>query len=256
MGAAGVGIGDEIMAAGLARRLHAETGKRVRILNRFGAPRAYPLWERLEYIARPHDNVDCVDMVNGPGARPYITAKLHDKWVFDPSYRPVAGEVRLSQGELVHGWRARHYVIVEPHLKRGAPVNKDWGRERWIALVDRLVCSGIRVAQIGTAGTDLLPGVKFFETPTFLHACAVLAQARAAVLPEGGLHHAAAALGKRAVVIFGGYIGTETTGYATHINLGASASEACGMRVPCEHCREWMARIEPAQVLKHLKGLL
>lgn len=244
------------MAGGLARAKHAETGKRVRILDRHGGVRTHPLWDDLDYIVRPGYNGDCVELVNGPGARPYITEKHADRWVFDRAYRAAAGEIKLYPGELDAAIKARHYVIVEPHLKRRASPNKDWGWTRWSRLVFELQERGIKVAQIGPAGTPLLSGVRFIETPTFRRACAVLAQARASVLPEGGLHHAAAALGKRAVVLFGGYIGVETTGYAAHVNLGASVDDACGMRVPCAHCKAWMERIDPGTVLKHIQEML
>jgi FkbM family methyltransferase len=57
-------------------------------------------------------------------------------------------------------------------------------------------------------------------------AAGVLSGASLLISPEGGLHHAAAALGVRAVVIFGGFISPATTGYALHTNLFTAARPA------------------------------
>lgn len=250
MGAAHVGIGDEIMAGALARQKHIETGKRVRILDRFGAVRLHQVWQGLDYIAHPADNGQFAELVNGPSARPYIRAKHADRWEWDYAYRAPLGELHLwpDEREFAVNARAQYYVVVEPHLKRKSSPNKDWGWRRWNRLVFELERRNVRVAQVGPAGTALLDGVKFIETPTFRHAAAVLAQSRGAVLPEGGLHHAAAALGVPAVVLFGGYIAVEMTGYECHLNIGAAGTDACGSRTPCGHCAAWMARIEPGSV--------
>ena len=117
--------------------------------------------------------------------------------------------------------------------------------------------SGIRVHQIGQNPHPqrLLNHAVYLHTPTFKQAAAVLARAKAAVLPEGGLHHAAAALGIRAVVIYGGFISPKQTGYDMHINL-FTGTEPCGSRKSCEHCRASMAKITPEEVFEHLKTLL
>ena len=59
----------------------------------------------------------------------------------------------------------------------------------------------------------------------------MLSGARAAVLHEGGLHHAAAALGMPAVVLFGGMISPRNTGYDVHVNLAIDDPEALGWRI-------------------------
>lgn len=241
-------MGDEIMAGARARAVYRATGKRVKIRDRFGNVRVHQMWQGLEYIARPDDNGKFEEFVDGPGVRPYIVEKHADRWVFDVNYRATPGEIHLWPDEQAFGEAGAGYVILEPWLKYKASVNKDWGASRWLALAAALQARGVAFAQLGPQGTRLLPGARHIVTPTFRHACAVLARARAAVLPEGGLHHAAAALGVRAVVLFGGYIGTDTTGYESHVNLGVRAKKACGMRAPCAHCAEQMARIDPARV--------
>jgi ADP-heptose:LPS heptosyltransferase len=87
--------------------------------------------------------------------------------------------------------------------------------------------------------------------PTFRLACAVLANCRAFVGTEGGLHHAAAALGIPSVVLFSEFIGPDITGYKTHRNL-RHAGPACGSRLPCQGCVDSMNAISVDEVTTNL----
>ena len=148
--------------------------------------------------------------------------------------------------------RARNgYVIVEPNCKAAASPNKQWGWDRWQALVD--ASPSIPWAQLGPPGTRLLDGVRHIETPDIRSAAAVLHYAAAYVGPEGGLHHLAAAMGPPAVVLFGGFISPAQTGYAWHRNL-FTGGEPCGNMLPCAHCAGAMARITVPAVLEALRG--
>jgi ADP-heptose:LPS heptosyltransferase len=91
-----------------------------------------------------------------------------------------------------------------------------------------------------------LEGVKFLDTETFTEALSWMAASEGYIGPEGGLHHAAAAFGKPAVVVFGGYIHPNVTGYDFHENLGG---DWCGARNPCNHCREKLDEITVEDVV-------
>lgn len=251
-----LGIGDEIMVAGEARRALLDHGRRVEILDRNGKRRWSPIWDGMDYIAKPGESGDFRKITNGPGARPYIVAKTDRQWTWNTAHRAVPAVLELSADERAFAEPYRGRIIFEPHIKHRASPNKEWGWVRWNKLAWHMQEKGRRITQVGPAGTSLLDGADFIETPTFRHAAAVLSVARAAVLTEGGLHHAAAAVGCRAVVIFGGYIATEITGYSTHINLGATGDDACGMRVKCDHCRDWMSSISPDRVMRELLRIL
>ena len=250
-----MGLGDEIMAAGAARRRQVAGDPRpVAILDRHARPRWHGLWEGNPRIARPEEvarGLDVQTIVNGPGCRPYIdygrTTAM--RWAYT--------DWRAAPGELYDIERAKpqEYVIVEPHVKATASSNKDWGWGSWQALVNRLDLNWV---QLGPPRTRILEGVTHIETPTFLDACRVLSGTRAAVLPEGGLHHAAAALGVAAVVIFGGMTSPANTGYEAHVDLFESMGGAspCGMRLPCAHCARAMATIRPEIVARHLERVL
>ena len=63
--------------------------------------------------------------------------------------------------------------------------------------------------------------------------------------PEGGFHHAAAALNKKAVVIFGGFIDPLVTGYDFHNNIYVDIDGSpCGSRVICKHCKDCIQKID------------
>lgn len=245
------------MVSGRAR-VQQETDPRKCIVTYEGKPKWSPIWENNPRIARPYDKGDFQKLVarGANNQRPYHLAKTPEKWVYNLNFRPDVGELYFSRDELEFGKRHRGLIILEPHIKSGASPNKQWGWDRWQKLTDQILAEGLHVSQIGPHGTRLLRGARLIQTADFRHGCAVLQYARAAVLPEGGLHHAAAAVGLPAVVIFGGFTPIELTGYDLHRNHGASLNQACGMRIPCKHCAVWMAGISPNFIFDDLMELL
>ena len=263
------------MVAGEARRLWQPGDPRpVAVRDRHGRPRWHPLWDGNPRIARPEQvarGLAVRTMTNGPGCRPYVDyTRMRDEFaaVFpgrafttklcDPRLPWRYTAWRASPGELPSVPRREpgDYVVVEPHIKAGASPNKDWGWDRWQALVR--LRRDLDWVQLGAGAARVLEGVRPIETADFRAACGLLAGARAAVLPEGGLHHAAAALDVRAVVIFGAMTSPANTGYPAQVNLfePAGAESPCGQRVPCDHCARAMAAIDPAAVADHLERIL
>lgn len=251
-----MGYGDELMAAGDARRMMRTDPRRVRVVDRHGRPRWHELWNGNARIARVDEQGDFQTLVNGSGARPYHTHYTDERWYYARGYRATPAELYIPGEDVAFGARYAGRIIVEPHLKSRASPNKQWGWVRWNKLVWLMGRAGLRATQLGPPGTAMLEGAELIETTTFWRAAAVLLHARAAVLPEGGLHHAAAALGVPAVVLFGGFTPVELTGYATHHNLGAGFDDTCGMRTACEHCAGWMARYTPEEICALLLSLI
>lgn len=257
-----MGYGDEIMAAGQARQVHLRDPgrRRVRILDRAKQVRLHELWAGLPYIAQPGQSGDLLYVLNAPGVRPYIAEKHPERWVWKewPEGSAPIGELRLALAHKQLGERFAGRVILEPSVKAKASPNKEWGWMRWNKLAWLLQERyALKVTQVGPVGTQLLDGgIEHIITPTFREACAVLSRARAAVLPEGGLHHAAAAFNVPAVVIFGGYIAPRVTGYESQVNLFRGEGLGCGMRRTCDHCRDAMAKISPEHVAERLMELM
>lgn len=237
------------MAAGEARRIHAETGKPVCIVDRFGRPIRQEVWKGTPYIADYPGN-GAYKLKNCGGHRPYIKGKTERQWFWN-EYKPIPARLFLTTEERQWERQGTGKVILGPSIKRGASPNKAWPHERWIGLAERL-----RHLDLGQfPGDFLIPGVPVIQTPSIRCAGAVLRGARAAVVHEGGLHHMAAAMSRPAVVIYGGFISPAQTGYDMHANL-FTGGEPCGMRVPCDHCRQAMDAITIDMVAEALAKIL
>lgn len=186
---------------------------------------------------------------NGPGMRPYIVGKTDARWVWRMGTVKTPGEMFLTATERAFAEPYRGAVLIEPHTKV-ADGNKAWIWERWQEVVDR---SGVRFVQVGPHETKWLRGVEQVPT-TFRLAAAVLSVAKAYVGPEGALHHAAAAFGVPAIVLWSEFISPDVTGYASQRNI-RHAGAPCGSRVPCAGCKASMRAITVDEVLKNMEGL-
>jgi hypothetical protein len=243
------------MAAGDARRAREAAGRNgqpVGIVDRFNRRRWHELWAYCPDVAPPH--VAGPTVKNAGKCRPYqdFGRSTPDRWAWVP-YQPYPARIVLPADHRARYATSAGAVLIEPNVKPQRHQNKDWGFSRWQELVGLL--PALPWLQIGPPNARRLAGVRFMETPDFVAALAVMSHVRAAVLPEGGLHHAAAAFGVPAVVIFGGFVAPENTGYAMHRNLFTGGT-ACGSRVDCAHCRQAMAAITPSDVARHLEDIL
>lgn len=242
------------MVTGHCRLLQEKDPRKIRIV--YEKYRWHPAWDNNPRIVPREVRGDFQEFYpRTNGMRPYCSAKSGKQWTWKP-YSPPKGELYFSSNELEAGEKHKGLVIVEPRLKPGASPNKDWGWARWNKLAWLLRKRGIIVTQLGAHPEPLLQQVGYVSTPTMRHAAAIMAKARAAVLTEGGLHHVAAAVGTPAVVIYGGYISPEVTGYKDQVNLFTGGGLGCGMRVHCNHCAEAMAAITPEEVVEKLLGLM
>lgn len=254
--------GDEIMASGQARRKWEQTGQKVQIRGLDGRARWSPLWENLHWIAGKHEHGDFAHVVNGPGCRPYLsypftrrTGQTYSEW----RAMDNIGSLILHIEELTFGRDMLRmlgkFILLEPHIPPQSNPNKNWGWARWQDLADEL--RGHTLVQVGPPGTRILNGVKHVKTPDFRYGAAVLNNAKLAILPEGGLHHAAAALGigKPVIVLFGGSPSVKATGYDFHTNIVSPLeSTPCGQWMPCPHCERAWKDIDPRVIGNLAKG--
>jgi ADP-heptose:LPS heptosyltransferase len=242
------------MATAQARVLWNRRQQRVQVHDINGRARWNELWEHNPIMARPGSQSNIQVLVNGPGARPYIAGKTSERWTWKQwDIRP--GEVHLTEQEKRWARKYPNRIIIEPNIKINASPNKDWGWLRWIAFAHEAQKAGVKVTQIGPSHVRRLPRAEFIQTAGIRQAAALMSMARAAVLTEGALHHLAAAFNIPAVVIFGGYISPDITGYEMHHNI-FTGGVACGSRMPCDHCARAMSEITVGNVLVQLMALL
>jgi ADP-heptose:LPS heptosyltransferase len=248
-----MGAGDWLIAAGEARALHEATGKNVAIVDVRGRAQWVDLWNGVPYIV-PRVEPGCLTIRNTSGVRPYIAMKTPSRWRWKP-YQPTPAQVFLTLDEQRFAQDYAGLVMIEPNVKQIGHTNKAWIWERWQDLVNAL--PGTTFVQCLQGGTRALAGdnVRHVLTLTFRDAMAVLAKSRALVSTEGGLMHAAAAVGTPAVILWSEFISPEITGYKMHRNL-RHAGNPCGMRLNCPSCRRSMAAITVGEVADALKDVL
>lgn len=247
-----MGAGDDVIATGLAGAAQSKKkvafGDGLRIL---WGPFSEEIFRHNPKIARPGERGDLHWINYYKGHRIYNKAGA-GRWIWNYEFAVTPGELYFHPGEML---RSPHenFILIEPNLPWHKPItiNKDWGEAKFQALADRLLRDGEDVVQF-SHGKRRLKGVRVIETSTFRHALITMRGARIAVLPEGGLHHGAAALGIPAIVLFGGCVPPRVLGYDDHINLTGGAGEACGSVYRCDHCQRAMAQISVDEVYEHV----
>ena len=258
-----MGYGDDIMATAEARELKVKN-PRAKILVGDGIKEyVSPIFEGNPSISRlkdiqPGDQV--IWLKNYYGCRPYIdyTRSNFNQRVFFKDYNARPGDLYIPdaiQSEvdflLKTEFKKNLLVMIEPNVAMRP--NKDWDLNNWQAVVNSLH-DNIDYVQPAYPGASLLQGARPIPTKTFLHGCALLKRSDFFLGSEGGLHHASAALGVRAIVLFGGRIHPNITGYSNHINIYIEAPDSpCGMFAPCEHCRRCLEKIRPEQIIELLQ---
>lgn len=270
-----MGYGDEIIGSGFAKGLAAQ-GKRLAL----GDGQQIRWTSRAHEIFRNNPNVappgsegapDLVWKAHYAGNRCYNRqAEGRWEWIKQPDNGIVPGEIFFDRNELVWskmkacvpGAVSDRLIIIEPNIPAFKAIkgNKSWPAERYDHVAKVLGRAGYHLTQITLRrpygpGHEIRTAQKIPQPPDMRHSLALLARARLYIGPEGGMHHAAAALGIPAVVIFGGFISPEVTGYSTHRNL-FKGGEACGSFADCEHCRQALLAISTDEVVENALDIL
>lgn len=246
-----MGFGDEIMVTGQARLLQQADPRKVKVI--YERDKWFDAWLYNPRIAQRDEVGDFQEYRPRIGyLRPYIAHKAREQWTWK-AHQPPAGELYFGPEEMEFGRRFAGRIILHPHIKAHASPNKDWNWIRWSKLAWLLQEKwGLRLTQLGSGTETVLQGAEQVTTRNLRYAAAVIAGARAVVCPEGAFHHICAATGTPAVVIYGGYISPEVTGYPGQVNFFTGDGLGCGMRAPCNHCKTAMDKIKPEEVAERL----
>ena len=238
-----MGLGDWLMASGDAKEANERTGKKVKL-----GDGVRMSWDGQVFANNPRMalklDTDVVWVNNYPGSRPYLKGTNKGKLLFNDDYKPRVGEIYFSHEEQkdidkIEG----DYIVVEPNVKKiyAHTVNKAW--HGW----EQLFKHDLPWLQLGDVSVNRYTNWK--ETATFRDALKVLSKAKLFVGTDGGLHHAAAALGIPSVVIWTGFTSPRHLGYDTHRNIHDD-SEPCGTYDSvCQHCLLKSKAITVEQVL-------
>lgn len=220
------------MALGRAQAVHRRTGQPVTIVDQQRRPRWHELWDGAPGLGGGYELLDA------PGARPYIRGFDGQRFHWR-RWPPTPATIVLTAEEEAFGRTHAGRIVIEDSLKPEAPPNKQY--PRWSELLP-LLPAPLRVRDLGV-------GIRL--------AAAVIKHCRAYVGHEGALHHLAAAFDRPAVVIMGGYVGVQQTGYdlPQHRYLTGGA-QPCGVHGHCDHCAAAMAAIEPQAVISALREVM
>ena len=238
-----MGLGDWLMASGDAKEANERTGKKVKL-----GDGVRMSWDGQVFANNPrmasNSDTNVVWVKNYQGHRPYLKGTKNGRLLFNDDYKPRAGEIYFSQSEKKNIDKIdKDYIIVEPNVKRvyAHTVNKAW--HGW----EELFKHDLPWLQLGDVSVKRYTNWK--ETATFRDALQILSKAKLFVGTDGGLHHAAAALGIPSVVIWTGFTSPRHLGYDTHRNIH-DGSEPCGTyNSVCRHCLLKSKAITVEQVL-------
>jgi len=243
-----VGFGDALLGTGIARKAREKHPNR---------PICIGDGTSIEWVPDVHDNnphlsrtivPGCIWVQCHKGFRPYADNERStaDKFVWKRDFKASPGEIFLTDEEKEKWADFKDSVYIEPNIKGWLGPNKDWGFDRWQEVVNRMP----HVSFVQGQGRTL-DGVNVtqLDTESFRDACGLLYHCSLFVGTDGGMHHAAAAFGKKAVVIWGGYTHPRNLGYDFHTNLHAGV-EPCGNTKPCDHCKRAMDKITVEMVVK------
>ena len=210
------------------------------------------------------------------GKRSYVQNADKDKFYWNEQYRAIQGGLYFSNKEIDFAKSIfkkikktfssnfqKQIIFIEPSRNtthknaesNNGEENKRWKLEKWQEVVNYFNHE-ILFVQSTYENCEILDGVHNFEL-NFREACTLMNLCDFYLGWEGGFSHAAAALNKKAVVLFGGYIHPKTTGYNFHQNIYIDIEGSqCGMRKYCEHCEKCRKLITVDQVIERIKKIL
>tara|TARA_R110002020_G_scaffold218282_2_gene426147 strand:- start:3339 stop:4181 length:843 start_codon:yes stop_codon:yes gene_type:complete len=130
----------------------------------------------------------------------------------------------------------RKYIAIEPHSKNNYTPNRRYPFEKWQSVVDSLK-NEITFVQIGQPGHKILENViSLLGETTFRESALIIKNSQMFISTEGGLGHAANAVGKKSLIVLTGYQGYNMVAYPENINLDISSHGPCGLKIKCERC--------------------
>lgn len=266
-----MGLGDEIMATADAKRLKGKFPDYQIVI---GDRRPFLWTEDQKIIFRNNPNITPPNKIdynqkilylqNYAGNRPYIdkikTTNFSDK-IFFSKYKVEKGDIFFSDAEIIYlDFLKSKYsdcILLNPDIKGTfSGDNKDWGINNWKSLSERLAERGLKCVQSNFNKNNILNSCDVVDINSFREMCLLISACKLTVTTEGGVHHAAAALDKKAVVVFGGRTNPNQFGYNFHINFYVEHPlSPCGKNSKCSHCRDSMDNIKVERVEEEIYNL-
>ena len=265
-----MGLGDDLMITGIVEQEHRKHPDKQIII---GDLKKNLVFDSIIYLNNP--NITLSDKINrnkpvhfinyNDENRFYINyAKCNDNNLFwRTDFKPVPGKIYFSEKEVSDAknilknanifWSKNRdikhkgiiffesYSTKQNHEFYSHKMhNKNWGEENWKKLIKKLKDEYLIIQSVHETATKI-EGVSYSEKEfDFRTACAVINNCDMYLGNEGGFGHAAAALNKKALIYFGGWISPQSTGYDKHENIYYDdSSSPCGaIGYICDHCEK------------------
>ena len=277
-----MGYGDDLLVTSLAAKIKKQFPERQIVIGIADKNHAFhsPIYENNPNIA------DCKNLDNNKPIhlidfhelnRPYIDYEksIPNNYVWR-KFKPTPGEIFFSDQEKIeskkiifeakkfwnenHNKKFRNIIFLESSSTKINDAqfsfkhkNKDWGIKNWTSLINRLKNEYL-IIQSTHSQTKKIEGTFTPQEMDFRLACALLGEVDFYVGPEGGFGHVAAALNKKAVLYFGGWISPDVIGYDFHANIYYEDIQSpCGVKLKlCEHCSKAREVISVDLFLNHI----
>ena len=151
------------------------------------------------------------------------------------------------------------YIVICPVGKVKFSANrKEWGLEKFQKLRDLM--PGYRFIQIGLKTDPLLKNVNDARGLAVRQSAALIKNGILFIGLEGGLMHLAKAVGKKSVIIYGGFLRPEISAYEENLNISnlVDCSPCFHSAYPHEPCEtmKCMAEITPQMVYEEINHYL
>ena len=264
-----MGVGDALMAVGEVKELKKKHPNAKFIIGDGNRSYWNEVFDNNPNIIRGSEKKNYNEIIwiqNYEGNRPYINygdgfAKDKYNW---KKYKALKGEFYFTKDEIIIAEKLittirnnigkKKIIFIEPHVKKRLGYqNKDWGFHNWQKVVKEL-SSLYTFLQITYAERKPIKGSINIHGLNFRTSSAILSMCDLFVGLEGGMMHAAAATNRKAVIIWGGHISPDITGYDYHNNLYSKhPSSPCGSKNICMHCLEELNKISTYKIIKEIK---
>lgn len=152
-----------------------------------------------------------------------------------------------------------NFIVVEPQTKPGYTVNKKYPLEKWQKVIDELISLGEIIVQVGAPTTDqkLKGAIDLTGKTSFREAACIISKSKLFISSEGGLMHAANAVGTRSIILFTGFIHPTMTGYSENKNIWIGKDHGpCGMKILCATCEKNSQEHDPKELIEAARELL
>lgn len=274
-----MGYGDEIMITGYARALKLKYPNHQIVAGNKekGIVNDSVIFDNNPNIKRFSElqNIQTIWIDSYSGHRPYFIKETENRYHWNINHKTQVGELYFSKFEYQFAlniiskakkwWKKEknynfeNIIFLEPSriktTKNNASQNRNWGLENWKKFVNIHKDKYLFVQSI-FKNSDLISGTFKFES-NFREACAVLNKCDYTIGGEGGFTHAAAALKKKGLFIYGGWVHPSITGYKIHKNIYIDIEGSpCGMKVDCEHCKKCKEIMTVEMITKNFREIL